>query len=59
MIVLFDETTGQIYGYQTFPSVYRGEEPHLVVPDGTDLTGKMVIDGKLTETPVELEQAAP
>lgn len=59
MIVLFDETTGAIYGYQTFPAVYRGDEPHIVVPDDTDLTGKIVIDGKLAETPVESEQAAP
>ena len=59
MIVLFDEKTGAIYGYQTFPAVYRGDEPHIVVPDDTDLTGKIVIDGVLTTASVESEQAAP
>lgn len=58
MIIFFDDN-GTICGYQTFPAVYRGDEPHIVVPDGTELTGKVVIDGKLTETPVESEQAAP
>lgn len=58
MIIFFDDN-GTIYGYQTFPAVYRGDEPHLVVPDDTDLAGKVVIDGVLTTASVESEQAAP
>lgn len=57
-MIVFYLASGEITGYQTYPPVYKGDWPNLTVPDNTDLTGKIVIDGKLIEGTVESNQAA-
>lgn len=57
-MIVFHEN-GTITGYQTFPTTYSGPSAYIVVPDGTNLTGKKVSGGALADkTQGELDAEA-